>query len=206
MNTWIHTALFLLLASLAFYSDQLLHREEIIYEQISNYLSPEMASDLAEKSQTPGRILAKYITQMLIYSFKVFLLTTLFYGAFFLFNIPLGWKQILTAVLLTYPLLFIDDFTRFVYFQFFEPDYSYVQLRGFHPFSFGWLFKQAGLPVEGKIYAFFNTFTLTGVAFCLAAASVLNRYTVKSSTMAILLTYFISLASWKLLLLLVLAP
>lgn len=206
MNTWINAALFLLLASLAFYADQLLNREEIIYEQLSNYLNPEMASDIAEKSQTTGRIMVKYITQMLIYSFKAILLTTLFYGAFFIFNIPLNWKQTLTAVLLTYPLLFLDEFTRLFYFQFFEPDYSYAQLRSFHPFSFGWLLKQAGLSLEGKSYAFFNTFTLTGIAFCLAAASVLNRHTVKSSTAVTLLTYLISLAAWKLMILLIFAP
>jgi hypothetical protein len=102
-----------------------------------------------------------------------------------------------------YPIFFITEFVKFFYFQFFQQDYTYFELNAFRLFSITQISNLAGLAMQGKTAAFFNTFGILDVTFCWLLSQELNKESDKPVTATVFITFFTGLALWKSLLLLI---
>ncbi|MDL5050888.1 hypothetical protein QQ054_33350 [Oscillatoria amoena NRMC-F 0135] len=152
---------------LVFYLTRLLITPEILMEDFTRYLDYETAATAVNKSQTTGRIIAKYMLNLSFLFVKITATSLLLYFGLFLAKKRLTLRQILTSVVLCYPLFFISDLAQFSYFQFFQQDYTYFELNAFNPFSLTQIGTLAGLSIQGKTASFFNTFSILDVLFCL---------------------------------------
>jgi hypothetical protein len=198
---WIF--LLITLDIIQYYLNNTLITEEILASELSNYLDNETATKLAEQSQSNNRILLKNLTHLLLTGAKVFGTITLLYIGLLLANLKLSWYNLLEGVLKLYPIFFITEFVKFFYFQFFQQDYTYFELNAFRLFSITQISNLAGLAMQGKTAAFFNTFGILDVTFCWLLSQELNKESDKPVTATVFITFFTGLALWKSLLLLI---
>lgn len=197
--------LFLLLIvadGLIYYLSQLLITPEILLEEFTRYLDYESAATSVNKSQTTRGLIIQYFLHLCFLFIKVITVSVALYFGLFLAKQQVTFKQILTPVVLCYPLFFISDLVQFFYFQFFQQDYTYFELNAFRLFSITQIGNLAGLAMQGKTAAFFNTFGILDVLFCWLLSRELNKESDKQVTATVSITFFTGLALWKSLLLL----
>lgn len=198
---WI--LLLIILDLIQYYLNNTLVTKEIVASELSNYLDNETATKLAEQSQSNNRILFKNLTHLLLTGAKVFGTITLLYIGLFLANLKLSWYNLFEGVLKLYSIFFITGFVKFFYFQFFQQDYTYFELNAFRLFSLTQIGNLAGLSIQGKTAAFFNTFGILDVLFCWVLSRELNKESDKPVTSTVFITFFTGMALWKSLLLLI---
>ncbi|GIV37373.1 MAG: hypothetical protein KatS3mg032_1752 [Cyclobacteriaceae bacterium] len=191
--------LFLLIAFdlIQYYLNNTLITKEIITSELANYLDTETASQLAERSQSGSRILFKHITHMFLTGLKVIGTIILLYAGLFFSRKQQPINNLLESVLKCYPAFFIVGYIQFIYFGFFQDNYTYLELNSFNPFSFTSIISLTGPSLQGKAAAFFNAFSMLDVIFCWLLSQELNKESEKPVTATVFIAYFTGLALWK---------
>jgi hypothetical protein len=164
--TWL--ALLLVTAGIVHAATQTLITREILLDEFGQYLDDETAYEMAEKSLTMSRQLVKIGFTLTLLLLKVILFTGIIWSGLLFLKTTFTLSELLEIVVKSYFVFFLLDITKFIWFSFFETDYTFSRLNTFNPFSAGFIVAELFPSTNNAFIKIISRIELPDFFFCFA--------------------------------------
>ncbi len=187
-------ALLLVTAGIVYAATQTLMTHEILHDEFSQYIDDETAYEMAEKSLTVTRQLAKLGITLMVLLVKVILFTGVIWTGLLFLKTTFSLSELLEVIVKSSFVFFLPDVAKFIWFSFFETDYSFARLNTFNPFSLGFFADELFPPVNNVFIKFISRIDLPDFIFCILVSRQLIQRNISSSVpllyRAVFFSYF----------------